>query len=207
MPDARSIPALSLSALQAVLPNNAADAGGIVALTRGLAAGDETAFRRFHAQYFDRLYRFLLVVTHGQEHAAQDALQETLLRVIRHARAFEHEEVFWSWLKAIARNAARDGGRRRRRYLAVLERFAFWRDAGASRNRGGDDDAIAVGLEQALAGLAPVNRELIEGKYLRGDTVVELAARTGLTIKAVESRLVRIRRQLADTLLEELRKP
>ena len=40
-----------------------------------MAAGDEEAFREFHAHYFDRLYRFLLVVARGQEHEAQEALK------------------------------------------------------------------------------------------------------------------------------------
>ena len=88
MPDANSIPALPLTGLAAVSGTNAPDASGIAALTRRLATGDEAAFREFHGRYFDRLYRFLLVVTRGQEHAAQDALQETMLRVARYAREF-----------------------------------------------------------------------------------------------------------------------
>src|SRR2546421_10268749 len=94
-------------------------------LTRALAKGDEGAFREFHGLYFDRLYRFLIVVSRGQEHEAQEALQETFLRVCRYARPFETEEAFWSWLKTVARNAARDGGRKQSRYLALLQRFAL----------------------------------------------------------------------------------
>ncbi|HVY68617.1 MAG TPA: hypothetical protein VHH73_01740, partial [Verrucomicrobiae bacterium] len=70
---------------------------GITALTRRLAAGEEAAFREFHAQYFDRLYQFLIVVARGQEHEAREALQETLIRVARYARPFADEEAFWCW--------------------------------------------------------------------------------------------------------------
>ena len=73
------------------------------------------------------LYQFLLVVSRGQEHEAREALQEMLLRVARSARVFDDEEAFWCWLKAVARNAARDGGRKQRRYLALLERFSLRR--------------------------------------------------------------------------------
>src|SRR5437588_8977873 len=76
----------------------------VAQLTRRLAAADENAFRDFHAQYFDRLFHFLLVVCQGQEQEAQEALQQTLLRVVRYVRAFDSEEVFWSWLKAVARS-------------------------------------------------------------------------------------------------------
>src|SRR5438105_1625371 len=80
----------------------------VAQLTQRLAAGEEAAFGEFHAQYFDPLYRFLLAVTRGSEHEAREALQETMLRVIRYARAFQSEDAFWSWLKVLARSAARD---------------------------------------------------------------------------------------------------
>jgi RNA polymerase sigma-70 factor (ECF subfamily) len=106
-------------------PNNGAADGVVELLTRRLAAGEEQAFREFHALYFDRLYHFLLAVTRGQEQEAQEALQETLLRLVRHRRVFAEEEVFWCWLKAVARNAARDGHRKNRRYFAALQDFAL----------------------------------------------------------------------------------
>ena len=178
---------------------NAASDGTAV-LTRRLAAVDEEAFRQFHEQYFDRLYQFLLVVARGQEHEAQEALQETLLRVARYAREFETEDAFWCWLKAVARSAARDGARKRRRYFALLERFASYRD-----DERREDDRLRALLEESLDELDPEDRQLIEGKYLDGDTVKELSAHTGLTDKAVESRLLRLRRHLRVRLMEKLR--
>ncbi len=180
---------------------------GVAEITRRLAAGDEAAFREFHARYFDRLHHFLLAVTRGQEHAARDALQETLLRVARHARVFDDEEVFWGWLKAVARNAARDGGRRHRRYLALLEKFSLFRPGPAPALRAAEDNRLPALLDETLAALDDADRRLITGKYLRGDTVAELAAQTGLTPKAVESRLLRLRRSLSGMLLQKLREP
>ena len=52
----------------------------VAALTRALARGDEAAFREFYGAYFDRLLRYLLVVTGGDETAAREALQLTLVR-------------------------------------------------------------------------------------------------------------------------------
>src|SRR5262245_11289777 len=99
----------------------------IAGLTRRLAARDEQAFTEFHGRYFDRLYRFLIVLTRGHEQEAEEALQQTLLRVIRYARPFDSEEAFWCWLKAIARSTVRDAGRKQQRYSALLQRFAFFR--------------------------------------------------------------------------------
>ncbi len=174
-------------------------------LTRRLAVGDEAAFREFHDRYFDRLYEFLLVLSRGQVAEAQEMLQETLLRVARYARPFEQEDIFWRWLKMVARSAARDAARKQRRYLNLLRNYLLrWlpiRDAGES----GADVRLGDLLEQSLETLDPESRHLLEGKYVHGFSVRELAAETGLTEKAVESRLLRLRRQLREELLRQLR--
>ncbi|MEO5960780.1 MAG: sigma-70 family RNA polymerase sigma factor [Opitutaceae bacterium] len=176
----------------------------VVQLTRRLASGNESAFREFHTLYFDRLYRFLLVVTHGQTHAAQDALQETFLRVARHAREFATEEALWSWLRAIARNTARDVGRKQRRYLALLESFSFRHGESPNGATIPDENRLRDLLDECLSAIDEPDRTLVAGKYLRGSTVAELAAETGLSEKAVESRLLRTRRTLAENLLAKL---
>ncbi len=186
-------------------PASDAPASGVAALTRRLTAGDDAAFREFHDLYFDRLYAFLLAVADGREHEAREALQETLLRVVRYVRKFEDEEVFWCWLKAVARSAARDGGRRRRRYLALLNGFAL----GPGRTPGAiagppDHHRLTDHLDECLAELNAADRQLVAGKYLEGATVRELAAGTGLTEKAVESRLLRLRAELRERLLRKL---
>jgi RNA polymerase sigma-70 factor (ECF subfamily) len=173
-------------------------------LTRGLAAGQEEAFRQFHRLYFDRLYRFLLAVARGQEQEARDALQETLLRVARSARPFASEEVFWCWLKAVARNAARDAGRKHLRHLDLLRRFALDRRPPPAAPREG---ALDAALEECLDELTPQDRSLIEARYLNGQTIRELSADEGATEKAVESRLLRLRRRLRERILRKLREP
>ena len=173
----------------------------IAELTRRLARGEEEAFRMFHKRYFDRLREFLLVVARGNEDEAAEALQQAMLRVARHAREFDSEEAFWSWLKAVARSAARDGGRKRGRYGALLRRFAIFAGDG-----GGEEDALGGLLDECLAELAEDERRLVAGKYIDGMRVRELAAAAGLTEKAVESRLGRIRAELRNRVMEKLRR-
>ena len=175
----------------------------IALLTRRIARGDDDAFGEFHQRYFDRLYQFLLVVTRGEEHEAQEALQETLLRVARHARVFEDEDAFWCWLKVVARNTARDGGRKRRRYFALLERFTFFQNHVSAADNG-EEERLQELLAESLRELSEKDRNLIEGKYLQGAAVKELSTLAGLTSKAVESRLLRLRRQLRERLLRKL---
>jgi len=186
------------------LPTRCVEPTATAELTRRLALGEDEAFREFHGLYFERLHRFLLVVARGQEHEAREALQETLLRVVRYARPFESEEIFWSWLKMVARSAARDGGRKNRRYLNLLQNFALrWRQPPTGEAH--DESDLRPLLEESLAEMESPDRRLIEGKYLDGSSVRELSGATGLTAKAVESRLLRLRRELRETLLKKLR--
>jgi RNA polymerase sigma-70 factor (ECF subfamily) len=206
--DANRLPLIRLNEIALVgTPPTSGDAGTVVALlTRRLAAGEEEAFREFHRLYFDRLYHFLLAVTGGQEAEAQEALQETLLRLLRQRRVFSEEEVFWCWLKAVARNAARDGQRQHRRYFALLQNFALGRGRAARETDGGEESRLGAALEECLEELAPEERQLMENKYVGGETVRELSTAAGLSEKAVESRLLRLRRHLRARIVEKLRK-
>ena len=179
----------------------------IRALTRGLAAGDEEAFREFHSAYFNRLLRYLFVATKGDEHAAREALQETMTRVVRYARPFDSEEVFWSWLTALARSAIVDAGRKRQRYWRLLKGYAlFWHAPEPQLvNQSDTDEYLNELLQEGLKHLDSVDRSLVEGKYLGKSSLRELADQFGLTERAVESRLLRARRQLKTELLKRLK--
>jgi RNA polymerase sigma-70 factor (ECF subfamily) len=184
---------------------NDATPSAVALLTRRLSAGEDEAFRQFQTIYFGRLYRFLLVVARGDETQAREALQETFVRVARHVRKFEDEEAFWNWVKVIGRNAARDAGRKQRRYAFLLERFTR-----SSQNEGpstGPEDSLASALVESFGELASDERLLIQGKYMDGASVKELAVQSGLTVKAVESRLLRLRQQLRQRTLKKFRMP
>ncbi len=178
----------------------------VAALTRQMVAGDETAYRTFYDAYFDRLWRYLLVVTAGDEDAAREALQAALVRVVRHIRVFSDEAVFWSWLTVLARSALSDQARKRRRYLAFLDRFSWHaRPEPAAPGDEGSDAKLFAALERSLATLPFDERELVQRKYLARQPVREIAAGLQTTDKAVESRLTRIRRKLKSTILTEMR--
>ena len=179
----------------------------ILRLTAALAAGNEEAFREFHAAYFDRLRRYLLVVTRGDEQAAHDALQETFIRVARHARGFDTEEKFWSWLTVLARSAAADGGRKRRSYWRLLTRYALgWLPSSCSLPEAEDaEERLYAGLFEEMKGLPDEDRALLDSKYLHGATVRELAVEMGVSERVIESRLARLRQRLRDQLLQRLK--
>jgi RNA polymerase sigma-70 factor (ECF subfamily) len=67
-------------------------------------AGDREAFAALYARFAGPLFRYLLGLA-GRRDAAEDALQETFLRIWRAAPEYEPAAALSTWLFTIARNA------------------------------------------------------------------------------------------------------
>jgi RNA polymerase sigma-70 factor (ECF subfamily) len=164
----------------------------LAVLTRRMAAGAEDAFREFHAAWFQRLFRYVFVLMRGDEAAACDVTQETLLRVVRHVRGFEGEDEFWGWLTCLARSAAADHGRKASRYRRLLEKFSGQAPPPVPEPAFDPDEVLQRGLAQ----LSAEDRALLQQKYSGGSSVRQMAERAGVSESAIESRLARARREL-----------
>jgi len=170
-----------------------------------MIAGDETAYRLFYDAYFDRLWRYLIVVTAGNEDAAREALQATLTRVVRHIRVFSSEAAFWSWLTVLARSALADQSRKRRRYLAFLERFSQHTAVESAAHNDRAEDRLQQLLDRHIAALSEDEKRLVEAKYFARRSVRDIAAELQTSEKTIESRLTRVRQKLKSTVLAELK--
>lgn len=169
-----------------------------------MARGDESAFRTFFDLYFHRLLRYLLVMAHGDEDLAREALQLMLLRVARYVRKFDTEEAFWSWLAVLARSALVDEQRKASRYLSFLTRW-FEQKHSSTQFDPPAEDRLAGCLTATLSALPEEDRDLITRKYFNGESVREIATALSFSEKAVESRLTRIRARLKNLILERLK--
>jgi len=182
--------------------NPSEDDAAVAALTRRMVAGEEAAWEEFHARYFDRLRRYLFVLCRGDEQAAGDALQVTFVRVARHVRRFDREEAWWGWLAVVARSCVIDAARGRSRYAALLERYAGFFRAPVPPPR---ETSLADLLDECLDGLPADERALLAAKYADGESTAVLAARTGCSPKALESRLARLRQRVKEQLIQRIR--
>lgn len=180
--------------------------GDVLRMTAGIARGDDAAFRRFYAAYFDRLHRYLLVVYRGREDVVNDAMQDTMMRVVKYARPFEDEGALWNWLRAVARTALIDLARKRGRTPAgiPLEMLA---EPAAGKSAGDDPESeLGEHLTACMKHLGPLEQTLVAGKYFEGKSLAALSSEHGLSPKAVESRLARIRKKLKAQILERLKR-
>jgi RNA polymerase sigma-70 factor (TIGR02960 family) len=91
-------------------------------LVAAAKSGDESAFAELTEPHRRELhvhcYRML-----GSFEAAEDLVQETLLRAWRHREGFEGGPLFRAWLYKIATNACLDELRRSKRRVATVESF------------------------------------------------------------------------------------
>jgi RNA polymerase sigma-70 factor (ECF subfamily) len=187
-------------------PAEAPGIADVPQLTRRMRAGEEAAYREFYDAYYDRLLRYLVVVAAGDLEAAEEALEATLLRVVRYIKVFPAEEIFWSWLTVLARSAFSDRNRKHRRYLAFLERFTRHQLVeGPGPESSAAEARLLAALERSLADLPEEERQLVEWKYFAHHSVRDIAAELQTSEKAMESRLVRIRRRLKHALMEQLK--
>lgn len=175
-------------------------------LTSGLARGDDVAWMRFHRDYGPGIFRQLLAETPGDHDLASEALQQTYLRIARHARPCDSAPMFAGWLRIVARSALNDCRRRRRTFWELLRSKDAAPEETSDSSDSANDDALSSALDTALAQLADSDRSPLEQKYFSGTDVRTLAAQLDLTPKAVESRLTRARAELRRLLLTALKR-
>ncbi|MFO0820742.1 MAG: RNA polymerase sigma factor [Pirellulales bacterium] len=168
-----------------------------------LATGDSTAFAELYDACADRIHHFLVVFL-GSRSDADDALQETFLRVARVGRGLLEIENLRAFLFHIARNEGRRLIERRTResdrrdHSLTADDLFVVDEAGsmASRER-------AEWVAAAFSHLEPELREVIELKVYGELTLREIAEAVGIPPGTAATRYRRALELLRSLLAEE----
>jgi RNA polymerase sigma-70 factor (ECF subfamily) len=178
------------------------DRASELALIRRLRNRDAAAFDEVHAQWNGRLFSFLVRLCRRRD-LAEDLLEETWLRVVRHAHRLHADTHLGAWLYTIARNLHVSYCRTR-----LLDEgsasMGLWPAAAAPPS---PFEATAASemerrLERALASLPAWAREVLLLVGVEGLTPSEAAAVCGVRPEALRQRLSRARALLAARLDE-----
>jgi RNA polymerase sigma-70 factor (ECF subfamily) len=156
---------------------------------------DEIAIREFLHTRYPRLVAAVALVC-GSRPAAEDAVQEALLRAWERSEKGEEIESLNAWITTVSLNVARSGLRRlmaERRARARLETTTLPSDAYS-----GD----RVDVERALAALPRRQREAVVLRYYLQMDTREVAGVLGVHEGTVKSTLFRARSALASALGE-----
>jgi RNA polymerase sigma-70 factor, ECF subfamily len=173
-------------------------------LVARLRAGDTGAFDEVYDAYRPRVFAFLLRMIRRRT-LAEDLLDETWLRLVRHAHRFRPDTRIGPWLFTVARNlywSARRNSLVEETYAPDL--LALWPSSAPWPSP--FDLAAASELERrvecALSTLSPHYREVVLLIAHEGLTPTDAAAVCGITPEALRQRLSRARAALAHKLDE-----
>lgn len=164
--------------------------------------GDAEAFRELVESYSPRLFRLAWRIT-GDEHSAEDAVQETLLRAYRSLARFDARAQFSTWLHRIAVNAALDLARKqqnRSRHEGGLDGQDGEEEPLPSPAPGPDRLALGVEVERAvrsaMAGLSAMERTAFVLRHFEGRSIAEICDQLGLGASAGKQAVFRAVKKL-----------
>jgi RNA polymerase sigma-70 factor (ECF subfamily) len=157
-------------------------------LVHAARGGDVRAFAALVDAYYARCLRFALHMLSSRSDA-EEAVQDTFVRVYRALPKYEEREAFEPWLFRILANRCRSAGARERRHAEVVE----YGDVPERSASTGHDDAIAwreeIGL--ALSALPDEQREAFLMRHVEDLSYEDMSIATGAGVSALKMRVKR----------------
>ena len=155
-----------------------------VRMSRAIAcaqAGSRDALSYLYCRYADSVRGYVRSIVRD-EHAAEDITQTVFLKLVTSIRRYQPRAgvPFWSWLLAVARNAARDH-LRGEHPVPVPE----VREEGPIANTKAIVENKAHSIRDALLELTDRQRAVVALRHLAGLSVPEIATRIGTTEASV----------------------
>ncbi len=167
-----------------------------------MITGADAWFTYLYESYRNLVYRHCLGHLRSS-HEAEDAVQNTFLRAYVALRRGFRPENEGAWLFKIAQNVclSRHAAKARRARVESTRDFDQVQDHVPAREQADRDDLWRLG--SALAAMPAPLRQVILLREWQGLSYSEIADTLGLSLSAVEARIFRARRSLADALRSE----
>ena len=161
-------------------------------LMRIVQAGDYSPASEIYDRYSSRIYNFAFRFLKNAE-AAEDAMQEVFVKMIRHAGQFQGDAKLSTWLFSITANWCRDYLRKAdnkpKESEEVLISLPASSENSPERNLEKREDELRV--RRALSSLTPEQREAILLSRYQGLSYAEIAQIAGCSEGAVKTRVFR----------------
>jgi RNA polymerase sigma-70 factor (ECF subfamily) len=155
---------------------------------------DEDAFRELFRRYHRRLYHYAWGMLRSAADA-EDVIQETFVRLFKHAHKFDTQRRFSTWFYTIAANQCRNRLRKRGRRQALSLDAERAPDPPDSERPGPlevyERQDVREQVDAAIEELPPLYREALHLRYLEGLSYKEVARVVEASVSAVETRIFR----------------
>ena len=166
-------------------------------------SGETEAFRSLVERHTRAVYRLAYRLT-GNQHDAEDVVQEAFLRAFKRLDDFEERSQFGSWLHRIAANCAYDLLRARARDQLRLrpaedeedgiERHVPSPQPGPERLAAGQE--VRSRLHHAMEHMSALERTACTLRHLEGRSIAEIGGALGLDTSAVKQSIFRAVRKV-----------
>jgi RNA polymerase sigma-70 factor (ECF subfamily) len=159
-------------------------------LVRRAKQRDPEAFTRLYENYFDKIYRYI-VIKIGNETEAEDMTQQVFLNALQSISSFKWQGVpFSSWLYRIAHNQVVDYFRKKTKRPATFEDPPIYI---SDSNRDANPEKVTehnLNMEQLLEAsqqLTEAQREVISLRFTSDLSTAEVAKIIGKSTGAVKA--------------------
>ena len=168
--------------------------------TAAIGRGDEAAFERFHAHWFDRSLALARRISGRDEAFCLDVVQDVMLRVVRGIPALRDERAVTAWMArtttSVAIDHLRADQRRRRRERGGAQIGEEARGPGPGEQL--LDKERSDWLRARIAELDDDERRLLAERFDADRTLEAVGAALGISGNAAHGRLHRLLRRLRD---------
>lgn len=174
-------------------------------------AGDAEAFRRLVERHGHSVFRLAFRMT-GNEHDAEDVVQEAFLRAYRSLERFEERAHFGSWMYRIAANCAYDSLRARERRPQAAEGLLNEEGDGPAVELASDEpspERLVFGGEvrrrvrQAMTRMSVLERSAFTLRHFEGMSIEEIGRALDLDASAAKQSVFRAVKKVREALARD----
>lgn len=163
-------------------------------LVEAASKGDGDSFTELCRRYYPAMVAIADSIIRDK-HLAEDAAQQAFAKAATNLPRLKQNDRFAAWLASICRNAARDVASRRKSapvdYNPTSERFTT------------DKDDTGQKVREALDRLSDTAREVVYLRFYDGLSYEQISVVLGISQQAINGKLRRAKRKLAEYLKVE----
>lgn len=164
-----------------------------------IAEKDSAGFDEIYNRYSSRLLSFLYRMNFGDEETAQDLLQDTFIRVINKAHAFDPGKKFSTWVYTIASNLCKNEKRRlfikKTKHEEIFNQSEYYISENEDEKL--DQKHLTALINSEINALKTESRKLLILRFQEDQSIRDIAGIMKLPEGTVKSRLHYIIKKLS----------